>query len=84
MRLRPDILHAHSPVLNALAAARAARRYNLPFVYEIRAFWEDASAAHGTCREGDLRYRVTHALESHAIKRAMNRAPKSLNASVGP
>ena len=68
--VKPDIIHAHSPVLNALAAARAARRYDLPFVYEIRAFWEDAAAAHGTCREGDLRYWMTHAMESYAVKRA--------------
>lgn len=67
---RPDIIHAHSPVLNALAALRAARRAGLPMVYEIRAFWEDAAAAHGTCREGDLRYRTTMALESYAARQA--------------
>src|SRR5579864_5650697 len=31
---KPDILHAHSPVLNVLAALRAARRLKLPVVYE--------------------------------------------------
>ena len=67
---KPDIIHAHSPVLNALAAYRAARKAGLPFVYEIRAFWEDAAAAHGTCREGDARYRFTHALETHAVRQA--------------
>ena len=36
-----DIIHAHSPVLDGLAAQRAAQRLGLPFVYEIRAFWED-------------------------------------------
>src|SRR3954453_706856 len=40
--VKPDILHAHSPLLNGLPAIRAARRHNLPVVYEIRAFWEDA------------------------------------------
>lgn len=68
--VKPDILHAHSPVLNALSAAKAADRFNLPFVYEIRAFWEDASAAHGTCIEGDLRYRATHYMESRMVRRA--------------
>lgn len=67
---RPDVIHAHSPVLNALAALRAARRAGLPVVYEIRAFWEDAAAAHGSCREGDLRYRTTQALETHAARKA--------------
>lgn len=67
---KPDIIHAHSPVLTALAAGRVARRHGLPFVYEIRAFWEDAAASHGTTREGSLRYRATHALETHVCRRA--------------
>lgn len=68
--VRPDLLHAHSPGLNGLAALRAARRFGLPLVYEVRAFWEDAAVDHGTCREGDLRYRATRALESHVLKHA--------------
>ena len=42
-REHPDIIHAHSPVLNAIPAIRAARKRNIPAVYEIRAFWEDAA-----------------------------------------
>ena len=41
---KPDIIHAHSPVLNAIPAIRAARKLKIPVVYEIRAFWEDAAA----------------------------------------
>jgi PEP-CTERM/exosortase A-associated glycosyltransferase len=66
----PDLLHAHSPVLDALAAWPVARRRNLPLVYEIRAFWEDAAVGNGTGREGSLRYRATRALESWAVSRA--------------
>ncbi len=36
---KPDILHAHSPALNGLAALRAEKISGLPVVYEIRAFW---------------------------------------------
>lgn len=67
---RPDIIHAHSPSLNGLAATWAARKYKLPFVYEIRAFWEDAAVDHGTCKEGDLRYRLTRGSENAVIKKA--------------
>src|SRR5579875_3556166 len=42
-RFRPDVLHAHSPALNAAAAWVVARRHRLPLVYEVRAFWEDAA-----------------------------------------
>ena len=67
---KPDLLHAHSPVLGALAALPVARRHGLPFVYEIRAFWEDAAVGNGTGREGDLRYRITRYLEDRAVARA--------------
>lgn len=64
---RPDLIHAHSPVLGALAALRVARKQKLPLLYEIRAFWEDAAVGNGTGREGSARYRMTRALERWAI-----------------
>jgi len=67
--VRPDILHAHSPALNGLAALRVAQWNSLPVVYECRAFWEDAAVDHGTSREGGLRYRATHALETYVFRR---------------
>lgn len=67
--LRPDIIHAHSPVLNALPALKVGRRLGIPVVYEVRAFWEDAAVDHGTTAEGSLRYRLTRAMETHALKR---------------
>ena len=67
--LRPDVLHAHSPVLNAIPAIRAGKKLGIPVVYEIRAFWEDAAVDHGTTTEGSVRYRVTRALETWALKR---------------
>lgn len=67
---QPDILHAHSPALNGLAALWAAKKTAIPVVYEIRAFWEDAAVDHGTCKEHDLRYRLSHALESYVAKKA--------------
>jgi glycogen synthase len=67
--LRPALIHAHSPVLNVLPALRAGRRLGIPVVYEIRAFWEDAAVDHGTTRERSFRYRLTHALETWALRR---------------
>lgn len=68
--VRPDILHAHSPVLNAIPALRAGKRLGLPVAYEVRAFWEDAAVDHGSTTEGSLRYRLTRRLETHALTRA--------------
>ncbi|MDX9839664.1 MAG: glycosyltransferase, exosortase A system-associated [Azoarcus sp.] len=68
--LRPDLIHAHSPVLNALPSLWVGRKRKLPVVYEMRASWEDAAVDHGTTTEGSLRYRVSRALESFALRRA--------------
>lgn len=63
---RPDIIHAHSPCLNALAA----QGLGVPLVYEMRSSWEDAAVSTGTTREGSLRYRLSRALETRALRRA--------------
>jgi PEP-CTERM/exosortase A-associated glycosyltransferase len=69
-QIKPDVLHAHSPSLNAIAALRAGKRFGIPVVYEVRAFWEDAAVDHGTSSENGLRYRLTRALETYALKQA--------------
>jgi len=69
-RERPDIIHAHSPALNGVAAIRAGRTLGVPVVYEVRGFWEDAAVSHGTSSEGGLRYRLTRAMETWVLKRA--------------
>jgi glycogen(starch) synthase len=68
--VKPDLLHVHSPVLNALPALWARRRARLPVVYEVRASWEDAAVDHGTTTEGSVRYRLSRAIESFALKHA--------------
>lgn len=67
--VKPDILHAHSPALNAIPAMIAARKASIPVVYEVRAFWEDAAVDHGTSSEWGVRYRLTRALENFALRR---------------
>jgi PEP-CTERM/exosortase A-associated glycosyltransferase len=69
-QIKPDVLHAHSPSLNAIAALRAGKKFGIPVVYEVRAFWEDAAVDHGTARENGLRYKLTRALETYALKHA--------------
>jgi len=65
---QPALLHVHSPCLNGLAAVAVARRFALPIVYEIRSLWEDAAVDSGACREGDLRYRISRALETYVCR----------------
>jgi PEP-CTERM/exosortase A-associated glycosyltransferase len=67
---KPDLIHAHSPCLNGLAALWAKRGTGIPLLYEIRAFWEDAAVGNGTGREGSFKYRLTRLLESRVCHRA--------------
>lgn len=66
---RPALLHVHSPCLNGLAALTVARSFALPIIYEMRSLWEDAAVDSGACREGDLRYRASRALETYVCRR---------------
>ena len=65
-----SIVYAHSPALCGLAGLQAARRRGLPFVYEVRAFWEDAAVDQKRTRASSLRYRLTRGLESYVARRA--------------
>lgn len=67
---RPHIIHAHSPALCGAAAQRAARALGVPFIYEIRAFWEDAAVGNLTGTEGSIKYRLTRALETRVARAA--------------
>lgn len=69
-KLKPDILHAHSPILTAIPALIVGGRTGIPTVYEIRATWEDAAVANGTTQAGSLRYNVTKWLETTVARRA--------------
>lgn len=67
---KPDIIHAHSPILNGIPAIQAAKRLSIPVVYEIRAFWEDAAVDHGTYAENSWKYKLTKTIETWVCKKA--------------
>ncbi len=68
--LKVDLIHAHSPSLNGLAASRAAQRLGLPWIYELRYYEEDAAVDRGKTKYQSLRYRLAQQLEQEALKRA--------------
>ena len=64
-----DIVHAHSPSLNGIPALKAANRFGIPIVYELRAFWEDAAVDHGTFTQNSIKYKISSRVESWLLKR---------------
>ncbi len=69
---KPDLIHAHSPSLNGIAAVRVGKKFGIPVVYEVRAFWEDAAVDHGTFNEDSLRYRISRIVETGVLKKAQS------------
>ncbi len=68
--LQVNLIHAHSPSLNGLAAVRAAGQLQLPWIYELRYYEEDAAVDRGKTRYNSLRYRLAQRLEMEALTQA--------------
>lgn len=60
----PDVVHAHSPILVGLPALAAARWHKLPFVFEVRDLWKNASVDRGKFSEDGLLYKSVTGLEN--------------------
>src|ERR1044071_105408 len=69
-REHPDLLHAHSPILNAIPALWVSRRARIPMIYEMRALWEDAAVDHGTYKRRSWQYRLVKWLETWVCRKA--------------
>lgn len=67
---KPDVIHAHSPVLVGLPAYQVARRERLPFVYEVRDLWENASVDRRKFAADSMPYRAVKGLETWLLRRA--------------
>lgn len=67
---RPDVLHPHSPTLNAIPAITVGKWYRIPVIYEMRSSWEDAAADRGTYSARSWKYRLGRWLETWVCKKA--------------
>jgi len=64
-----DIIHAHSPSLNGLAALWASKSLKKPIIYEVRAFWEDAAVDLDSFKYNSLKYRISKFVETCLLKK---------------
>ena len=67
---KPAVVMAASNWANALPAAAAARASNLPFLYEVRGFWELTRLAREPAWEGSPDYRQARVMEQDVVRRA--------------
>lgn len=69
-REKAEIVHAHSPILDAIPGLWVSRTLGIPFIYEMRALWEDAAVDHGTYGEGSWKYRLVRGIENWICRHA--------------
>ncbi len=65
-----DIIHAHSPSLIGTACLNYCKQKNIPLIYEIRAFWEDAAVDREAFTERSLKYKLRRYHETNVVKKA--------------
>ncbi len=69
---KPDVIHAHSPVLVGLPALKVARSFGIPLVYEVRDLWENASVDRGKFAVDSTMYKFARRLETIVFQRAQS------------
>ncbi|HTU72981.1 MAG TPA: glycosyltransferase family 4 protein [Trebonia sp.] len=72
-QVRPAVLHAASNYSNALTAIALREATGLPYVYEVRGFWEDTWLSRHAATAGlqaSERYRLSRELEAHCMRSA--------------
>jgi glycosyltransferase involved in cell wall biosynthesis len=68
---KPDVVLGPSvPLLTGWAAMRLARKYDVPFVFEVRDVWPDALVDIGGMKKSSLAYRVFRAIEKKLYRNA--------------
>ena len=70
MEHKVDLIHAHSPSLNGMAAARASKETGLPWLYDLHYYDEDAAVDRGKTRYNSLKYRTSRKLEQSVLEEA--------------
>lgn len=65
-----NIIHAHVPYRVGVPAMRAARKLELPFVYEMRGMWEESAVASGRWKAGGLAHRRFRRMETKVLRKA--------------
>ena len=67
---QPEVVHAASNYVTALPALIAARRLGLPFIYEIRGFWEITRSSRDSEFENSTRYALMRHFEGLVTRHA--------------
>lgn len=65
-----DLIHGHTPFTFSQWGEKVARKNNLPFIYEVRGFWEDTFVALGYITKNGYEYLKMRYNETKLMKKA--------------
>ena len=65
-----DVIHAASNYINGLAAIRAARKLNLPSIYEVRGLWHITKESNDPGYRETLKYELEEKMEVQCTREA--------------
>jgi glycosyltransferase involved in cell wall biosynthesis len=65
-----QLIHAHTPYRVGLPALKAARKLNLPFIYEMRGMWEETAVANGRWIKNGPAYKRFRHFETKVLKKS--------------
>jgi len=65
-----NLIHGHTPYNFAQWGEKVARKINLPFLYEVRGFWEDTFVASGSITRKSYEYLKMRSNETKLMKKA--------------
>lgn len=65
-----DLIHGHTPYTFASIGEHVAHKNGIPFVYEVRGFWEDTNVSLGFYKESDSNYLKMRQNETNLMKRS--------------
>ena len=65
-----QLIHAHTPYRVGLPALKAARRLNIPFIYEMRGMWEETAVANGRWMKNGPAYKRFRRFETNVLRKS--------------
>lgn len=65
-----DLIHGHTYATFSSFGERIAREEKIPFIYEVRGFWEDSRVAVGRLKEFGYQYMKIRKIETKLMKKA--------------
>jgi glycogen synthase len=67
---RPDLIHAHATFFTGFVGLWLARKYNVPFIYEVRSLWEKGQLIYNPSLINKIQISIISLFEKYVMQKA--------------